>query len=131
MARDRARRRPDVPQRVAIDDPILGMLGSSFTDQDERNFYPSRGPLDYPSPRNIFGNVARVVIVSRPTRKIVSGRPVQISPPHRIGFTVPRETLVCVRRKARREVLFAKRKTGRGSKSARKLSRYSNVSCKG
>lgn len=48
----------------------------------------------------------------------------------RLSFQQPRGVLVCVRRKARREVLFAKRNTGRGSKSrVRRRNSFSHVRC--
>lgn len=52
------------------------------------------------------------------------------APLQTIGFQDPRRVLICVRRKARREVLFAKRQTGRGAKARRhRRNQYSNVRC--
>lgn len=48
-----------------------------------------------------------------------------------IGFDAPVSVLVCVRRKRRKEVLFAKRKTGRGGARQRRPRRnwFSKIHC--
>lgn len=47
-----------------------------------------------------------------------------------VAFEVPKRTVVCVRRKVRREVMFAKRRTGKGSsRSYRHRSQWSDVRC--
>lgn len=49
----------------------------------------------------------------------------------RIGFADPDRVLVCVRRRKRREVLFAKRKTGRGVKKRHpRFTELSKISCR-
>lgn len=45
------------------------------------------------------------------------------------GFKVPERVAVCVRRKSRREVLFAKRHTGRGARSRKRFNYWSDVRC--
>lgn len=47
----------------------------------------------------------------------------------RLSFADMGRALVCVRRKERREVLFAKRRTGRGSRSRKHRNFYSNIRC--
>lgn len=47
----------------------------------------------------------------------------------RLAFALPKRVLVCVRRKQRREVLFAKKRTGRGSRSRKRFNVYSQVRC--
>lgn len=79
----------------------------------------------------------------RPTsRRITSGNIVtyQVKKPKyksktsindRVAFKSPRRTVVCIRRRARREVLFSKRKIGKGVKVS-KLRRYtpdSKIKC--
>lgn len=50
--------------------------------------------------------------------------------PHAVQFEAPKQVLVCIRRKARKEVLFALRKTGKGARAKRhRQSYYSNVRC--
>lgn len=47
-----------------------------------------------------------------------------------INFQVPSSVLICVRRKSRREVLFARKKTRRGSRSGRSRNWFSSISCR-
>lgn len=47
-----------------------------------------------------------------------------------VRFAVPGQVLVCVRRQARREVIFAKRLAGRSGGGKRRRNPYSSVSCK-
>ena len=49
--------------------------------------------------------------------------------PYQIAFSAPAETLVCVRRKRRKEVLFAKRKTGKGGQKKARWSKWSKYRC--
>jgi len=46
-----------------------------------------------------------------------------------IAFTAPRETLVCVRRSRRKEVLFAKKKTGKRGQRRPRRSKWSSYKC--
>lgn len=48
----------------------------------------------------------------------------------KLRFAVPKDVGVCVRRKSRREVLFALRKTGKGARSRRRRNEWSGVTCK-
>lgn len=78
----------------------------------------------------------------RPARKI-SGHPVspvriRKAPPrkgeaflaHRLNFAEPNRTLICVRRKQRKEVLHALKKVGRGrGRGAKRRNWYSNIGC--
>jgi len=47
----------------------------------------------------------------------------------RYGFSRPQDVSICVRRKTRKEVLFAKRKTKAGARSRRHYNRWSEVKC--
>lgn len=47
----------------------------------------------------------------------------------RMSFVAPKRVLVCVRRSQRREVLFAERRTGKGSRSPRHRNEWSDVKC--
>lgn len=53
----------------------------------------------------------------------------RFSLPHAIGFANPRKVLICVRRKARREVLHAFRKAGRVGQRRPVRNAYSSVRC--
>lgn len=50
----------------------------------------------------------------------------------RVAFQKPEKVLVCVRRQQRREVLFARKKTGRGAgrRSKPRFNFYSSISCR-
>lgn len=51
-------------------------------------------------------------------------------PSARIGFDRPQSMSICERRKRRREVMFARRKNGRGGQRKPRWSEYSYLSCK-
>lgn len=104
------------------------------TPEDGRFFYPSRGRdiLDYPAPRRVSGEKVRVVPRSRQvtsTRRISLYSPPPI--PAGLRFERARGVVVCVRRKERREVLFAR---GVGGSRMRKRNPrrtvHSFVSCR-
>lgn len=44
-------------------------------------------------------------------------------------FAVPRKVALCVRRKRRKEVLFAKRRTGKGARTPKRRNYWSEISC--
>ncbi|AZL82957.1 hypothetical protein [Apis mellifera associated microvirus 51] len=50
--------------------------------------------------------------------------------PLKIGFGNPSRVLVCVRRRIRKEVLFARRKTGRVGQRRPRFNFYSQISCR-
>lgn len=92
---------------------------------DFRTFHPERAlrPLLRPS--------GRTVVLSRPiVRSNNKGRFYRVPDPVRLYVTAPRSVLVCVRRRQRKEVLHAYRKTGtRGQARPRRSSR-SEVICR-
>lgn len=49
--------------------------------------------------------------------------------PATVAFSQPKQVTVCIRRKTRREVLFAKKRTGKGSSAPRTRSQWSDVKC--
>lgn len=68
---------------------------------------------------------ARKTSGSKATFRALHNAPMQV-----IGFEHPKRVLICLRRKARREVLHALKKTGRGHGGGRKRrNAYSNVRC--
>lgn len=86
--------------------------------EDRRHYHPL-GPAR--SPRVFSGHPVKPHVV-RPSR----GRSV----PAKVRFAEPRKTLVCVRRKERREVLFARGRTGKGSGFGRKRrNKQSEITC--
>lgn len=80
-------------------------------------------------PARLFsGGVASVGFVPNSNKKAASGRPARLHN-FQMAFTAPAETLVCVRRKRRKEVLFAKKKTGKGGQRKPRRSRWSDYRC--
>lgn len=47
----------------------------------------------------------------------------------RMGFSAPKFVAVCIRRHERREVLFAKKRTGKGSRSPKRRGTLSHIRC--
>lgn len=120
-------------QRVAFADasPLLAL-------SDGRAWRPSVTRLpdySYPPAIDLLGSLSRPAFVPVPSPKPrrVRASGARFDPfsavPLRIGFARPRQVVVCVRRHQRREVLFALRRTGKGSSSPRKRSLYSDVRC--
>lgn len=89
--------------------------------EDRRMFHPE----DVPHPRGSLNRSSRLVVSVAPkARHISSGLPAHIK------FNVPKEVALCVRRKQRRQVLFALRRTGKGArKFYRRRNEWSNVRC--
>lgn len=73
--------------------------------------------------RFLSGPIASVGVTT-PSKKQAPSRV-----PYQIAFSAPAETLVCVRRRRRKEVLFAKRKTGKGGQRRPRRSKWSNYKC--
>lgn len=78
------------------------------------------------TPRGLFHRSSRLVVTPYPN---VNKSRAAVSPPAGVSFAVPREVAVCVRRKQRREVLFAKRRTGKGARARRRRNAWSDISC--
>lgn len=79
-------------------------------------------PLSYLPALDLVGAVASIGVTDRPQKQSRSRSP-------KLRFDAPAETLVCIRRHTRKEVLFAKKKTGRGGKSKKHFNAYSKVRC--
>lgn len=93
---------------------------SDFDDLRTFDFEPGTRPA-----RLFSGSVASVGAVA-PTKRARSRTnfaPVQMA------FTAPAQTLVCVRRSRRREVLHALKKTGKGGQRRPRRSRWSDYKC--
>ncbi|AJK28318.1 hypothetical protein [Eel River basin pequenovirus] len=88
--------------------------------EDRRTWTPAPIGLRNPPPRNY-------ATTSRTGKRISSPK---WKPVFNVSFADPQRTFICVRRKRRKEVMFALRKTGKGS-AARKRRRnfWSRVSC--
>lgn len=109
---------------VSIGLSRLPMLSLSL--DDDRRFWhpdPERGAVE------IGGRWARVVVHSRPvvarSRALSAwglsdrGLPVGLQVPVGLRFESPFRVLTCLRRKIRRQVIFARRKAGKGVRRRR------------
>jgi len=109
---------------------FLSPLASDFYDTqigkpnlrllEDRRFWH---PLGQRRPAQSFRNVNHSL-------KIPSGRSTSKYPLHTVGFVNPENVAVCVRRKIRKEVLFAKRKTGKRGQKKPRFNWFSKVSCR-
>ncbi|UYD39206.1 MAG: hypothetical protein [Wigfec virus K19_143] len=91
--------------------------------EDRREFHPA---YDYRRARG-FSRLDQTAIKVRPVTRSSSGA-------HGVSrdvfrFAVPSRTLICVRRKERREVLFASG-NAKGSRKPKRRNYYSGVSCR-
>lgn len=94
--------------------------------EDRRQFHPDGV---FQSPKVLFPPRSRVVARARQGPKAqnpVRGGLVRFPS---LSFSVPNKVLICVRRKQRKEVLFAKRKAGRGGQKRPRRNWYSEISC--
>lgn len=84
--------------------------------EDRRLWHPERAFR----PALSFGRKSRLVVA--PTKSRIMS--------HRIAFDVPKRVAICVRRKSRKEVLFAKNKAGRGgARRSPRRNYWSSVNC--
>ena len=100
---------------------------SSLLDiEDRRSFHPLQ---DY-RPAKGSSKLASVLYV-RPVGDRKPAKAKSKWSPETFSFTIPKKVSLCVRRHQRREVLFALKKTGKGSrKRERRRNYFSDVSCK-
>lgn len=88
---------------------------------DGRLWHPSRARPNL----TVFSSRARLAPSMRTSEK----RPAFFSPV--ISFARPQTVITCVRRKQRREILFARKRTGAGSKARfRHRNIWSSISCR-
>lgn len=81
-----------------------------------------------------FGHPSRVVFkphkrVAPKTKSNVSGRGRLKKLISSFSFHVPKKTLICVRRKQRKQVLHALRKSGKGGQRKPRRNTYSSIRC--
>lgn len=77
-------------------------------------------------PARLFSGVTATIGVDQTPKKQKGTRQ---RVPFQLAFTAPTETLVCVRRQQRREVIFAKNKAGRGGQKRPIRRAWSEVKC--
>lgn len=91
----------------------------------------------HPDPYKALGSVtrkARQIQVAKPrTVTVVSDKyraRFKFDVPAGVEFNIPRQVALCAKRHRRREVLFAKRRTGKGSRArTHKFNQYSTIRC--
>lgn len=93
--------------------------------EDRRLYHP----LDDVRPAKGLSKYASQITVTPYKRN--KARPKAAPTPDVFRFNAPQKVAVCVRRKTRREVLFALKRTGKGSRRRRRRRNYySEVSCR-
>lgn len=96
-----------------------------LTDIEDRRLYD---PLrDYRPAKGLSKYAAEIGIKPYKQRR---DKPRKAMTPDVFKFNVPAKVAICVRRKKRREVLFAKKRTGKGARAyRRRRNYYTEVSC--
>lgn len=105
--------------------------------EDRRTFHPDfiRPAFSLPraSSRLIVG---KGILVGRPNTNVSRSDTVRSalrgSIPHQVGFEVPKDVVICLRRKRRREIMHALGKAGRGGIGRgrkRHTNHFSEISC--
>lgn len=111
----------------ALADLVSWRPGALTDFEDGRQWLPGGSE----APRRVFGGPARVDVPPNVNRGSKGRfRPSVVpSVPYDLGFSEPKEVVVCARRQARREVLLAKGRGG-GKHRPPRLSEFSKVRCK-
>lgn len=100
---------------------------------------PRLSPLPLIEDRRLFhplGDSRPLATFSRRDQRRIVDKSVAVAnqysdpfPSLKLGFAVPEKVAKCVRRKQRREALFAYARTGKGARSRRKRDFWSNIRC--
>lgn len=96
----------------------------SYPIEDRRQYYPEP---DF-GPALSFGSIPAEV-TSRPIRRSQKATLRSYLSPEVQAFKLPRGVAICIRRKQRREVLFAKKRTRSGRGRSKRRNLFSGVSC--
>lgn len=94
-------------------------LLTTIEDMRAFDFEPGTRPA-----RLFSGSTASIGVSDAPKSKNGRSRV-----PYQVAFKAPAETLVCVRRARRKQVLHALRKTGRGGQRRPRRSKWSSIKC--
>lgn len=97
---------------------------SAGLDSDRRFFHPD----PFNGPRINFSTPARLRVLPRSSSSTWNRSDPFLS--HRLGFHTPQRVALCVRRKARREVLHANRQAGRRGLRPPRRNAWSSISCR-
>lgn len=90
--------------------------------EDRREYHPDRQNR----PPAALPRSSRKLVIVTPQNKAATRK---TTLPSKLGFSAPQGVVLCVRRKQRREILFAKSRTGRGAHTPKKRNAWSNVKC--
>lgn len=119
----------DIANEPLLDFPLVfPSLPGGLEFEDRRTWHPepdTRPALSFDGEHHQLEVARRVRPGGRPGGRLVAGFPSPI-----VAFKTPSRVLICVRRKSRREVLFAYRRTRRGAGGRRRRNSYSLVSCR-
>lgn len=102
--------------------PFQRLPGQLDLFEDRRLFTPD--PL--PPAKSFNTPHHRLTIPKSKARSFSRPGPV----PHQLGFAAPEKVLICVRRKIRKEVLHAYKRTGRGSGRPNRRGPFSDIHCR-
>lgn len=98
---------------------------TKLTQIQDMRVHPWVDPLSYLPALDLVGAVAGISAHEPAKKPRPGGRLVS-----KLRFDVPQKIIVCIRRQTRREVIFAKKKNGRGARSKKTFNRFSKVHCK-
>lgn len=98
---------------------------SVFEDRREWNPEGDNAPA-----RSFNKSRHRLVSIPRRPRKSVAYIKPNFYTPDVVAFHAPRKVLICVRRKRRKEVMFALNKAGKAGQRSPRFNEYSEVSCR-
>jgi len=103
---------------VAIPSPAKMLKNTLRQIEDRRTFHPQGNKRPA---RSLNRSQHKLVLADKKTNPRLSNR---------VQFDAPKRVLICIRRKMRKEVLFAKAKTGKGARARRhRQSYFSEVKC--
>ena len=106
---------------------VFDVKNQLFLFEDRRSFNPE----SIYAPARSFSKTRHRLIIPRVAKAPARGRPKQLElfPPAHIGFRAPEKVLICVRRKMRKEVMFATGKAGKAGQKKPRRNEYSEVHC--
>lgn len=107
----------------------LTVRGSALSDYEDRRFF---NPDDIFAPARTFTGKAKIVARPRGRPKGSKSRSQQKSLKKiltALQFNAPEKVLICVRRKRRKEVMFASGKAGKRGQKKPRRNFYSDINC--
>lgn len=121
---------PSVKLSPVVETIVRHTSPTALREIEDRRTYHPQGPKR--PARSVDKPLHRLVITKGPEHPAPSKRSQATlsALPKGVSFHAPKKVLVCVRRQARKEVLFALSKTGKGARARRRRhSYYSKIGC--